>query len=121
MPKAYCYLPQKTIDQLEKVKLSDGYDSSSHVMKHMIEIGLKVYSMNQDNELSDDDKYKLEKELELQKKHTTYLLRLLGLSADIFRCVYDKEKLPDPKNNVEEDIASIKNKVDVFIDEYINN
>jgi len=121
MPKAYCYLPQKTIDQLEKVKLSDGYDSSSHVMKDMLEIGLKVHLMNQDDKLSDDDKYKLEKEEELQKKHTTYLLRLLGLSADIFRCVHDKSKLPDSKNNAEEDIAKIKNKVDSFIDGYIND
>ena len=121
MPKAYCYLPQKTLDQLDKVKLDDGYDSSSHVMKDMIEIGLKVHLMNQGNVLSGDDKYRMEKEEELQKKHTTYLLRLLGLSADIFRCVYDENKIPKSKGNVEEDIAEIKNKVESFIDSYIND
>jgi len=121
MPKAYCYLPQKTIDQLEAVKLSDGYDSSSHVMKDMIELGIKVHLMNKENHESIDEKNKREKEEELQKKHTTYLLRLLGLSADIFRCVHDKNKLPDSTNYVEEDIAKIKNKVDAFIEGYLGN
>ena len=64
---------------------------------------------------------KLEKEEELKAQHTTYLLRLLGFSTDILRCVYDKEKLNAQHDNAEDHISNIKKKVDNFIDGYIQN
>jgi hypothetical protein len=43
MPKAYCYLNQKIIDQLESIKKEEGHDSSSQTMKEIIELSIKVY------------------------------------------------------------------------------
>ena len=63
-------------------------------MKEMIDLGIRVYMQNKDAaNMSPEDKMRLEKEEELKSQHTTYLLRLLGFSTDILRCVYDKEKL----------------------------
>ncbi|MBN9230963.1 MAG: hypothetical protein BGO90_15195 [Legionella sp. 40-6] len=122
MPKAYCYLTQKTLDQLESIKQEEGHTSSSQTMKEMIELGIKVYLHNKDTpSLSEDEKRRLEKEEELKRQHTTHLLRLLGISADIFRCVYDKNKLSGEANNADEHIAELKKKVDNFIDGFINN
>lgn len=122
MPKAYCYLNQKTIDQLEAINRDEGYGSSSQTMKEMIELGIKVYLHNKENPgLGEEEKRRLEKEEELNRQHTTHLLRLLAISADIFRCVYDKNKLPEEMENAEEHIATIKKKVDNFIEGFINN
>ena len=121
MPKVYCYLNQKMADQLEQIKADEGHESSSQVMKEMLALGMNAYLNNKENNMDDKEKQRLKKEEELQKQHTTYLLRLLGLSADIFRCVYDKNNIPDAPNSVEEQIAALKKKVDNFIDEYVEN
>lgn len=122
MPKVYCYLNQKIIDQLEQIKQDDGYDSSSQLMKEMIELGIKIYLINKSNEPVDDaEKRRLEKEEELNRQHTTNLLRILGITTDIFRCVFDKEKINTTALSADDQIAKIKDKVDSFIDGYINN
>jgi len=122
MPKAYCYLNQKTCDQLEAIKVDEGYDSSSQAMKEMIALGIKVYLNNKENPpMGSAEEKRLEKEEELNRQHTTHLLRLLGISADIFRCVYDQKKLAEGSNNADEQIALIKKKVDNFIEGYIDN
>ena len=71
--------------------------------------------------LSESDKKRLEKEEELKQQHSMYLLRLLSLNADILRCVYDENKFTSPSNTVEEHIAKTKQKVDHFIEGYVNN
>lgn len=122
MPKSYCYLSQRTILQLEQIKQDEGYESTSQVMKEMIDLGIRVYTQNKDAaNMSPEDKIRLEKEEELKAQHTTYLLRLLGFSTDILRCVYDKEKLNTTHDTAEDHIANIKKKVDNYIDGYINN
>ena len=122
MPKSYCYLSQKTILDLEQIKQDEGYDSNSQVMKEMIELGIRIYLQNKDEaRMSPEEKMRLEKEDELKAQHTTYLLRLLGFSADILRCIYDKNKLNSEHENAEDHISTIKSKVDNYIDGYINN
>ena len=122
MPKSYCYLSQKTIIDLEQIKQDEGYDSNSQVMKEMIELGIRIYLQNKDEvRMSPEEKMRLEKEEELKAQHTTYLLRLLGFSADILRCIYDKDKLNSEHENAEDHISTIKKKVDNYIDGYINN
>ena len=122
MPKVYCYLNQKTVDQLEQIKLNEAHESTSQTMKEIIDLGIKVYLHNKENlALSESDKKRLEKEEELKQQHTMYLLRLLSLNADILRCVYDENKFTNPSNHVEEHIAKTKQKVDHFIEGYVNN
>ena len=62
----------------------------------------------------------MKKEEELKQQHTMYLLRLLGLNADILRCVYDPSKLPNSLESIDDHITTIKQKVDHFIEGYIN-
>lgn len=122
MPKSYCYLSQKTILQLEQIKQDEGYESTSQVMKEMIDLGILVYTQNKDKaNMSPEDKMRLEKEEELKAQHTTYLLRLLGMNTDILRCVYDKEKLNTQQDSAEDHVVNIKKKVDNYIDGFINN
>ena len=122
MPKAYCYLSQKIIDQLEVIKEKEGHRSTSQTMKELIELGIETYRQNEEKpELSNQEKIRLEKEDELSRQHTTHLLRLLPLNADIFRCVFDKNKLLEGAFTAEDHIAELKKKVDNFIDGYVNN
>jgi hypothetical protein len=122
MPKAYCYLSQKIIDQLEVIKEKKGHRSTSQTMKELIELGIETYRQNEEKpELSNYEKIRLEKEDELNRQHTTHLLRLLALNADIFRCVFDKNKLLEGAFTAEDHIAELKEKVDNFIDGYVNN
>lgn len=121
MPKVYCYLNQHSIDQLEQIKKDEGYESSSQAIKEIINLGLKVYAFNKGDNLTEEEKNRQKKEDELKEQHTMYLLRLLALNADILRCVYDPSKLPDSLGTTEEYIAKVKQKVEYFIDGYINN
>lgn len=122
MPQLHCYLNQKTADQLEKIREDEGYDSTSQAMKEILSLGIKVYLVNKENPPMDDlDKKRIEKEEELQKMHTEYLLRMLELTADTFRCVYDKNKVKDGAETASEQIISIKKKVSKYIDDYVNN
>lgn len=122
MPKAYCYLSQKIIDQLEVIKEKEGHRSTSQTMKELIELGIETYRQNEEKpELSNQEKIRLEKEDELSRQHTTHLLRLLALNADIFRCVFDKNKLLEGAFTAEDHIAELKKKVYNFIDGYVNN
>lgn len=117
MPKTYCYLPQKTIDEIEKIQVNDNYNSMSQVLKELIDLGLQSYSSK--NTTSTNNKS--DKEADLRMKHTTYMLRMIGITSDVLRCVFDKSKVDGAHNNAEEQLAFIKNKVDHYIDGYIND
>lgn len=122
MAKAYCYLNKKIIDQLELIKQEEGHDSSSQTMKEMVELGIKIYLHNKERPALDkDEEMRLKNEEELNRQHTTHLLRLLAISADVFRCVYDKSRLSSDSNNADEHIGLLKKKVDNYIDGYLNN
>ena len=111
MPQVHCYINQKMEEQLEE----------SITMKEMLSLGIKVYLINQNNKIDESEKRRLEKEEELQKMHTTYLLRIMELSADILRCVYDKDKEEKSQYIVSDQISLIKKKVDEYITNYVNN
>ena len=120
MPKVYCYINQKMTDQLEQIKQDEGYESSSEAMKEMLSLGIKVYLVNKENPSMDDaEKKRLEKEEELRNMHTEYLLRILELSADTFRCVYDKSKIKDAPDTAREHIVNVKQKIIKYIDDYV--
>ena len=78
MPQLHCYINQKIADQIEEIRIAEDYDSTSQSMKEMLTLGIKVYRLNKDtNQLDYAEKNCLEKEEELQKMHTTYLLRIM--------------------------------------------
>lgn len=118
MPQVHCYLNQKMADQLDDIKQEEHYESSSQTMKEILSLGIDSYFKNKDMASIDGIKHKQQKEEKLNKMHTTYLLRILELNADILRCVYDNNKIINSHDNPEEHISKIKNKVDQYIKEY---
>ena len=120
MPKVYCYINQKMTDQLEKIKQDEGYESSSEAMKEMLSLGIKVYLVNKENpSMGEAEKKRLEREEELRNMHTEYMLRMLEISAETFRCVYDKNKIKDGPDTAREHIVNVKNKMAKYIDDYV--
>ena len=89
----------------------------SQVLKELVSLGLQAYvSKNTTPENNKSDK-----EAGLRMKHTTYMLRMIGITSDVLRCVFDKNKVDGSNNNAEEQLAFIKNKVDHYIDGYLND
>ena len=122
MPQVHCYLNQKMADQLEEIRKEEGYDSLSQAVKEMLSLGIKVHLVNKENpSLSDEEKSRLEKEEELKNKHTEYLLRMLEISADTFRCVYDKEKIKDAPDTAGEHIVKVKQKISKYVEDYVSS
>ncbi len=117
MPKTYCYLPQKTIDEIEKIQVDNNYGSMSQALKELVDLGLQAYNAKNTTPANN----KSDKEADLRMKHTTYMLRMISITSDVLRCVFDKNKIDGAHNNAEEQLAYIKNKVDHYIDEYIND
>ena len=121
MTKAYCYLNQKTIDQLELIKQDEGYDSTSQTMKEIILLGIENHIKNKNTKiLSKQEKKLIDRKEELSSQNTTHILKLLGISADILRCVYDKSKLDDDSESADEQISLIKEKVDNYVESFLN-
>ena len=120
MPKAYCYLSDKTIEKLNEIQEKEEHESFSQTMKDMVQLGINVYIHGKENPTMDDtERLRLEREEELRSQHTTYLLRIMEINADIFRCVFDKNKMIDSSENTEERIAIIKKKADDFVASYL--
>ena len=122
MPQVHCYLNQKMADQLEQIREEEGYDSLSQAVKEMLSLGMKVHLVNKENpSIGEDEKKRFDKEEELRNLHTEYLLRMLELSADTFRCVYDKDKIKDAPDTAGEHIVKIKHKITKYLDDYVNS
>lgn len=110
MSKVYCYLPQMYVDQIEEIKTAEKYDSQSQVLKELIELGLKARAIKNIGPINSD------REDELRTKHSAYLLRLLSMTSEILRFVFDKNKTRGKQDNVDELLEQIKEKVDSYID-----
>ncbi len=109
MKKISIYLKEETEKQLRKE--AAGLDVSlSECAGQLIELGLKIKSMKNDE--------KRRKEEELMEKTPEYLLRLINICSEVFRCTYDNEKVSIPAENSEQVLESIRNRVTSYIDGY---
>lgn len=103
MPQVHCYLPKKTVEQLERIKQTYGHSSLSKAVREMIESGIKeVIARETIPEDNTEEKLRLEREEQHRNQQTMYLHKILSLNTDILRCVYDKNKVPDPRKQVAE-------------------
>lgn len=120
MPQVHCYLPKKTVDQLERIKQVNGHTSLSKAIREMIESGIKETLARE--ALPEDDseeKKRLEKEEQQRNQQTMYLHKILSLNTDILRCVYDKNKLPEARKMAEEKLVDIKKTVEDFTEGWV--
>ena len=80
----------------------------SHIISELIDIGYRVkqhhdtYSSQQEN-----------KKAELIDKHTEYLLKIMAITTDIYRCVCN-EKSKYNENTINEVLATISAKTHKF-------
>jgi len=116
MPKVFCYINENVQEQLEQIKIDEGFSSLSKTMQEMLTLGIRVYLHNKEKGDSGADKME-----ELVQQHSKFLLRILALNTDILHCVYDNKKITEGTVTVEERIALHKQKVDHFIEGFINN
>lgn len=105
MAKVYCYLPQKQMDQISHIKSSKNIKSQSQVIKELIDAGLQSYEAKEANY----------REESFRSKHTNYLLRLLSITSETLRLVFDKEKVGGDYDHAEELLEEIRIKVDNYV------
>lgn len=113
MPKAFCYLDEHTIEKLQEMA-NKANQSFSKSMRDIVLLGLQVHEMQEKNDGSTK-----EKEAELTSKHTEYLLRILNIVGEIYHCSFDKERLSHPSESPEESLAKIRDKVQTYLDGYL--
>lgn len=120
MPQVHCYLPQKTVEQLERIKKTYGHSSLSKAVREMIELGIReIVAREAPPEENMEEKLRLEKEEQHKNQQNMYLHKILSLNTDILRCVYDKNKLPDARKQVEEKLVDIKKTVEDFTEGWV--
>ena len=109
MARIITYLDKETIKNLEKLAEKSG-DSLSKTTSDLIEIGYKVRSY-QDNQESNE---MVQRKESLEEKHTEYLLKIMAVVNDIYRCVRN-----DKSKYSEENIADVLDKINSNINNFI--
>jgi len=110
MPKLYTYVTEKTVEALSRLSEESG-KTSSRIISELIEIGLKNYENRGSNGL---DNFQI-KSLNLEKIQIEYLLRILNINYEIFRCIYDKNKTKVKRDTADECMDTINNSVHEYI------
>lgn len=108
MPKVSSFLNNAVIKNLKE--LSNNSDKSlSKIIAELIDIGYKVklYHENQQPDQQADKSL-------LPNKHTEYLLRIMAVAADIYRCVRNEKSKYDT-DNVDDALVTIATNAQNFI------
>lgn len=93
------------MDQINQIKSLKNIKSQSQVIKELIDAGLQAYATKEMNC----------REESLRSKHTNYLLRLLSITSETLRLVFDKEKIGEDYANAEELLEEIRSNVDGYV------
>lgn len=109
MQRVVSYLEDDIVKGLKELyKNSD--KSMSKIISEIIDIGYKVKLHHKENQSNPQ----IEKRAELKEKHTVYLLRIMAIAADIYRCVRnDKSKYDE--ENVDDVLTTIASNTQNFI------
>lgn len=114
MPKISTFLSDEEILNLKEISKSSG-KSISKISAELIAIGYKVKHHQETQAMSSWDKNKQE----LVDRHTEYLLRILAIITDIYRCVRN-DKSQYAEDNIPEVIKTIKADITKEIDVFLN-
>lgn len=97
------------MDQINQIKTSENFKSQSQVIKELIDAGLRSYKTK---EIYSQQNHREEP---YHSKHTNYLLRLLSITSETLRLVFDKEKIGEGYETAEELLEEIRIKVDDYV------
>ena len=114
MPQINTSVGEHTIEELKNIA-EQSHKSFSKFTCEMIELGLRVHKMQSEDEKSDEDK----KRIELQQKHTEYLLQTLNLNREILRCVFNGENVKYNSKDANELVEKIKDMAGQYIEGYL--
>jgi len=112
MPKISTFVNDNFLKNLREMGKQQG-KSLSKIASELIEIGYKVKQL-QDGKSNKEE----EKRAELVAKHTEYLLRMLTILSDIYRCTRN-EKSTQAGEKVDDILSAIKDSVQSYISGYI--
>ena len=107
MKRIAVYLDDSVADEIHAKAIDKNLTDSKYAYQ-LIQLGLKIESMRQDESQKKKD--------EFEEKIPEYLLRLISICSETFRCVYDNEKLLTPAKNPEDSLNTIKSKVIAYMD-----
>lgn len=110
MKKISIYLKDSLEKQLKKEAEKEEV-SLSEYSKQLIELGLKIRSIQRDETR--------EKKEELMDKTPEYLIRLLNICSEMFRCIYDQDKVARPADTPNDALDSIKNTTIAYLDGFL--
>lgn len=106
MPRIVTFLNDETIQNLKEAGDNSG-KSISKIVAELIEIGYNIKYNKDIHVASLQDK----KKQELVDKHTEYLLRILTITKDMYRCTrnensqYEEDDASDALKTIKTDIA----------------
>lgn len=106
MPKISTFLNEDMVQNLKEIGSESG-KSISKITSELIEIGYNIKYNKDIHEASLQDRRKQE----LVDKHTEYLLRILTITKDMYRCTrnensqYEEEDVSDALKTIKADIA----------------
>lgn len=110
MARAVVFLDKDLVSNIEKL-----YESSDKTLpKIIVELAHIGYKVKQHHELQDFISQGA-KESNFEDKHTEYLLRIMAMVADIYRCVRNKKS-----KYREENIDDVLNKIAYNAQSYID-
>lgn len=101
------HFAHETLKEMAKTKK----ESLSKIASQMIEIGLRIEKNR--NKIGEETNNNIE---ELEAKHTEYLLRILGITSDILRCVNKPTDTRYGHKEAGEELNAITNNIQSYID-----
>jgi len=108
MPKVTSFLDESVINNLKKLSANSN-KSLSKIIAELVDIGYKVKLYHEKQQANQQ----IEKPF-LPDKHTEYLLRIMAVAADIYRCVRN-EKTKYKEDNINDVLTTIATNAKNFI------
>ena len=113
MSRVITYLDDTTMQNLKEVSKNSG-KTVSKIAAELIKIGYDIKHNKEVHKLSHEE----EKKQELVDKHTEYLLKILSIIGDTYRCVRN-EKSKYGEENIDDVIKTITNINRKYIDGFL--
>jgi len=114
MQKISASLSASTVINLKELSKSSD-KSLSQIISELIEIGYKVKQYHETQKSNPQET----KKAELVEKHTEYLLRIMAIATDCYRCVRN-ENSKYSEETVRDVLVKITGNAKNFIDGYLN-
>jgi len=108
MPRVVSFLNDEVINNLKEL-YKDSDKSLSRIISELVDIGYRVKQHQESHSDQQEDK-----KAKLVDKHTEYLLKIMAITTDVYRCVRN-EKSKYGEDSVDRVLTTINNNTQNFI------